>query len=51
MGQGMASFLYGLPPAAISRSRDSYAEQTRLGPYFQDDWKVNRKLTLSLAAI
>ncbi|MEK7403469.1 MAG: TonB-dependent receptor [Acidobacteriota bacterium] len=48
MGQGMASLLYGLPTGGYFPIRDSYAEQdTTWALYFQDDWKVSRKLTLS----
>ncbi len=49
MGQGMASFLYGLPTGGYFPIRDSYAEQTRVwATYLQDDWKLSSKLTLSL---
>ncbi len=49
MGQGMASFLYGLPTGGYFPIRDSYAEQTRVwATFLQDDWKLSRKLTISL---
>lgn len=49
MGQGMASFLYGLPTGGYFPIRDSYAEQTRVWAMFlQDDWKLSSKLTVSL---
>jgi hypothetical protein len=49
MGQSLASFLYGLPGSANFPIADSYAEQSTVPALFlQDDWKVTRKLTLSL---
>jgi hypothetical protein len=49
MGQEMASFLYGLPTGGSFPITNTLAEQSkRWALYFQDDWKVNRKLTLSL---
>jgi hypothetical protein len=49
LGQGMAAFLYGLPTGGSIPINDSYAEQTKYWSFFvQDDWKVNRKLTISL---
>ncbi len=49
IGQGMASFLYGLPSGGNLPINDNYAEQTRYWAFYtQDDWKVSRKLTLSL---
>jgi len=48
MGQGLASFLYGLPTGGNFPIVDSFAEQaTNWAMYFQDDWKLSRKLTLS----
>jgi hypothetical protein len=48
-GQGMASFLYGLPGSGSLAINDSYAEQTRYWAFYsQDDWRLNKKLTLSL---
>ena len=49
IGQGFASFLYGIPSSGSFPSNDNYAEQTRYWAlYSQDDWKVTSKLTLSL---
>jgi hypothetical protein len=49
IGQGFASFLYGLPSAGSFPINDNYAEQTRYWAFYsQDDWKVSRKLTLTL---
>ncbi len=47
-GQGMASFLLGLPTDGQINVNDSLAEQSKtLAFYFQDDWRVNSKLTLN----
>jgi Carboxypeptidase regulatory-like domain len=49
MGQSLASFLYGIPGGGNFPISDSYAEQSKVPALFvQDDWKVNRKLTLSI---
>jgi hypothetical protein len=49
IGQGLAGFLYGLPTDGGFPIVDNYAEQIQTwGIYLQDDWKVSRKLTLSL---
>ncbi len=49
LGQSFASFLYGLPGSGNFPINDSYAEQSSVPAlYFQNDWKVNSKLTLSL---
>jgi hypothetical protein len=49
IGQGFASFLYGIPSSGSFPINDNYAEQTRYWAFYsQDDWKVSRKLTLSL---
>ncbi|MBI4903772.1 MAG: TonB-dependent receptor [Acidobacteria bacterium] len=50
IGQGYASFLLGLPNASslIARNGD-YAEQSTLwSGYVQDNWRVKRKLTLTI---
>lgn len=49
IGQGLASLLYGLPTGGTFPINANYAEQVKiLAAYVQDDWKVNRKLTVSL---
>jgi outer membrane receptor protein involved in Fe transport len=49
IGQGFASFLYGIPSSGSFPINDNYAEQTRYWAFYsQDDWKVTKKLTLSL---
>lgn len=49
IGQGTASFLFGIPTAGGKDINDSYAQQSRYyGFFFQDDWKVSRRLTLNL---
>jgi hypothetical protein len=49
MGQSLASFLYGLPGGGSFPISDSYAEQSTVPALFlQNDWKLSRKLTLSL---
>ena len=49
IGQGLASFLYGLPTGGSFPITASYAEQIKIWAfYLQDDWKINRKFTLSL---
>ncbi len=49
LGQSFAAFLLGLPTGgAIVRAAD-YAEQsTTTGFFVQDDWRVNRRLTVNL---
>jgi hypothetical protein len=49
IGQGLASFLYGLPTGGSFPINTSYAQQTKIWAfYLQDDWKISRKLTVSL---
>ena len=49
IGQGLASLLYGLPTGGSFPINANYAEQVKiLAAYVQDDWKVSRKLTVSL---
>src|SRR5205823_1208759 len=48
IGQGLASFLYGIPASGSFPINDNYAEQTRYWAFYsQDDWKVTKRLTLS----
>jgi hypothetical protein len=51
MGQQMAALLYGLPSSQsyMPWNNLNYAEEVKtFSSYLQDDWKVSRKLTLSL---
>jgi hypothetical protein len=48
-GQGLASFLLGFPTGGGVERRASFAERNNVWAfYMQDDWKVTRKLTLTL---
>jgi hypothetical protein len=48
-GDGFASFLLGLPTGGTSNfPLYPFFRQWYFAPYFQDDWKVSRKLTLNL---
>jgi len=48
-GQGLASFLYGLPTGgSISRNASSALMSKMFAWYVQDDWKVTRRLTVNL---
>jgi len=50
-GSGLATFLLGLPTAGSvdNNARPSYVYRYNAF-YFQDDWKITRKLTLNLGA-
>jgi len=49
IGQGLASFLLGIPSDGQVNVNDSSAEQSATwGFYWQDDWRVSRTLTLNL---
>src|SRR6185295_4781575 len=49
IGQGLAALLYGIPGGGSFPINDSYAEQSNVPALFlQDDWKLSRKLTLSI---
>src|SRR5512133_2137779 len=48
IGQGLASFLFGLPTAGSVDRNASYAQQNKYGALFvQDEWKVSRRLTVN----
>ena len=50
-GQGMASFLYGIPTSGSLQlpAASNFADTSWLyAPFFQDSWKVTRKLMLTL---
>ena len=49
IGQGLASFLLGVYTGGFLDRNASFAEQSKgYSLYFQDDWKVSRKLTVTL---
>jgi outer membrane receptor protein involved in Fe transport len=49
LGQGLASFLLGLPTGGQVNRNPSYAEQNRYQAYYlQDDFKLTPRLTLNL---
>lgn len=48
-GQGMASFLYGIPTGGGTDINSSSADASRFfAGFVQDDWRVSRKLTLNI---
>jgi hypothetical protein len=50
-GQGMASFLFGIPASGSLQipAASNFADMSFVyAPFFQDSWKVTRKLTLTL---
>ncbi len=49
IGQALAAFYFGIPSSGSIDRNDSYAVQSSYGGlYFQDDWRVTPKLTLTL---
>ncbi len=49
IGQGMASMLLGIPSGGTINNNASSAQQSGYWGFFvQDDWRINRKLTLNL---
>ncbi len=49
VGDGLASFLFGLPTTGDMNINSSIAQESKyFGAFFQDDWKVSRKLTVNL---
>ncbi|MBI4910726.1 MAG: TonB-dependent receptor [Acidobacteria bacterium] len=47
-GQGMASFLLGIPSQGSVSQNDSYADQSmNYALYFQSDWRISRTLTVN----
>ncbi len=47
-GDGYATFLLGIPSGSSNYPLFPWWKQWYLSPYIQDDWKVNRRLTLNL---
>ena len=48
IGQGLASFLLGIPTGGQINVNDSFADQSKTTAfYIQDDWRVNSRLTLN----
>lgn len=48
VGQGLASFLLGLPSGGSVALKDSFADQSyNYAGYFQTDWRVSRTLTIN----
>jgi hypothetical protein len=49
LGQGLAQMEFGLPTSAsITRTPNFAAKSATHGFYFQEDWRVSRRLTLNL---
>jgi len=49
IGQGLASFLLGLPTGGSINNNASSAEASRYwGLFVQDDWKIGRRLTVNI---
>ena len=50
-GQGLAGMLLGIPTGGFVERRASYAEQSTVwSVYAQDEWKLTRRMTLTLGA-
>jgi hypothetical protein len=49
IGQGLASYLLGIPTGGQINVNDSYADQSKTTAFYvQDDWRVTSKLTVNI---
>lgn len=49
IGQGFAAFLFGQPTGgSVSVNASNAVQSTYSGAFFQDDWKLTRRLTINL---
>jgi outer membrane receptor protein involved in Fe transport len=48
IGQELASMLFGIPDGLMERTATSAFQDRYFAPFFQDDWRVNSRLTLNL---
>jgi hypothetical protein len=48
IGQELAAMLLGVPDGLMERTATSAFQDRYLAPFFQDDWRVNGRLTLNL---
>ncbi len=48
IGQELASMLLGIPDGQMDRTATSAFQDKYVGLFFQDDWRVNSRLTLNL---
>jgi Carboxypeptidase regulatory-like domain/TonB dependent receptor len=49
IGQGLASYLLGLPTGGSINVNDSFADQSKTTAFYvQDDWRVNSRLTVNI---
>jgi len=49
IGQGFASFLFGIPTSGLVNNNASFADASHFyGLFAQDDWRLSRKLTINV---
>lgn len=48
IGQELASMLFGIPDGQMELTATSAFQDRYLAPFFQDDWRVNSRLSLNL---